>query len=354
MNNHWFASISVGLEPVLQKELQSLGFDQTRIEPGGVSFYATWDTVQRFSPFLRTPSTLRLQLLRGKPVHKLSDLRHHLNAIEWSKYLTSGVLADVRVSCKRSKLNRSDIVTEKIERILRAILNSDSGPTLPFVVRIFENKLWLSAQLHSQLLHKRGWRTEQVRTPLRENWAAALLSIANWHPEEPLLDPFCGSGTILIEAARQAAQRPAHLRSPYEWRHWLPSVPTIIPEAMAVSARLFGSDRDAVSVAKAKRHAKSAGVDVSFTQADIRNVSAPTTSGLVIANPPYGIRSGRKTDAVHHWFGKRLQDDFQRWRVLFLSPSRHKARLVHPEAQRITQFSNGGIPVGVYAWDPLI
>ena len=120
-----------------------------------------------------------------------------------------------------------------------------------------------------------------------------------------------------------------------------------------IGTKIFGADRDANSIEKARHHATTANVDISFTHTDIRDVQPPTITGLIITNPPYGIKSGRNTNAVYHWFGQRLRSHFQQWRVLFLSPNEHKASLVHPKAQRITHFSNGGIMVGVYAWDPL-
>jgi len=344
---NWFTSITVGLEPVLLKELRSYNL-QCHVEPGGVSFQADWEKIQECAPYLRSPTSLKLQLICAKEVNRLSDIRIAINEIEWGSLLPEGTVPELKVTCKKSKLNRSDIVKDKLNRILRAILKSDDGETVLFNARIFENKLWFSAQIHDDLLHKRGWREKQVRAPLRENWAAALLSIANWEPEEVLLDPFCGSGTILIEAARHAQQLPCHLISPFHWDRWKiqPQKRTGDPQHQEIM--LFGSDKDSVSISKAQFNAIQGNSPITFDVCSIQDRQPPAKTGLIVTNPPFGISSGKRTDAVYQWFGQILNERFTNWRVLFLSPNQHKARLVHPNVECVTHFSNGGIKVGVY------
>jgi putative N6-adenine-specific DNA methylase len=350
MKHKWYASISPGFEPVLSKELLSHNLE-AQLERGGVSFVAQWNTVQQLSNYLRTPTSLRLKVIENEPIDKLSDLRILLNGYPWTTIFPEGTQPIVKATCKKSKLNRSDIIQTKAQRILNAILKSSDGPTIPIVVRIVQNHLWVSVQLHQDLLHKRGWRKQQVRAPLRENWAACLLEIANWQPDETLLDPFCGSGTILIEAARKALDLPTHLESPFKWKHLNLQFESIKTKKSNGHPTIYGSDRDTTSIEKAKTNAEHASAQIHFQHCAIKDLKAPSSHGLIITNPPYGISSGKKTDSVYHIFGQTLQKHFSNWRVLFLATNAHKAQLVSPFSTRITTFSNGGIPVGVYGLD---
>ena len=190
-------------------------------------------------------------------------------------------------------LSRGDIISDKARRILKAILESDAGQSAAIFrinIRVSENKLWISTPLHSTLLHRRGWRQENVRTPLRENWAAALLTVAGWEPNEPLVDPFCGSGTILIEAGRKAAGLPAHVEAPFGWSPWYENSHSPFQSSTQQRSAIFGSDKHELSQ-KAHINATSAQADVHLRVADIRQLTPPPTApGLVLTGHSIAMR----------------------------------------------------------------
>ena len=305
---------------------------------------------------MTTIASLNLQLVREREFARLSELRIALDSLELRKYWPAGTSIELSVSTRRSRLSRGDIINDKARRILKAILETDAGQSDAICrinIRVSENKLWISAPLHSALLHRRGWRQESVRTPLRENWAAALLTVAGWEPNEPLVDPFCGSGTILIEAGRKAAGLPAHVEEPFVWSPWSGNDHPSFQSSIQQRGAIFGSDKHEPSVRKAHLNAINAQAEVHLRVADIRQLTPPPTApGLVLTNPPYGVHSGKNTLSVYRSFGQRLQQ-FIGWRVLFLAKSKTQAEAVSSQAQQLTHFSNGGIRVGVWVIDEI-
>ena len=300
---------------------------------------------------LRTPTAIQWQVINGQACRSLSDFRRKLDSISWSQYFPKGAQVQIQATCKESKLQRSDILVDKAQRFFQVVLKSTSrGPLLPIVIRIRNNQMWLGVRLHKELLHKRGWRTEQVRTPLRENWAMALLHIANWNTSLPLIDPFCGSGTISIEAARKIQKLSPHLNNPFlfqEWG-WNVSLPTVSAEDSTEVLPIYASDKDELSVQKSRQNAQNAGVSVHFAVQDIkegRRHEDIKGKGVIVCNPPYGKNSGRKTDAVYHWLGKWHQEYYPDWPLYFLTTDVHKAKLVNPQVEIVGQFSNGGLLV---------
>jgi 23S rRNA G2445 N2-methylase RlmL len=307
---------------------------------------------------LRTPAAIRWQLINGKAVRSLSDFRNHLDSIKWGAF-PKNAHAILRVTTRKSKLNRSDILRDKAERFFKVVLGvpSEEGAPLHIHIRIFENKLWVSVSLHDRPLHQRGWRTANVKTPIRENWAQCMLWLAECTSDETIVDPFCGSGTILVEAGRRFGNCPTFVTSPWvfnDWdMDWTVAKWDTTPEKSTHVGGLFGSDRDGFSVEKTRRNAEKSGVQVEIVESNIRSLTPnmftnlPET-GVIVCNPPYGMGSGRKTDAVYHWLGEVYRTHFSTWRLYFIATDSHKAKLVSKEAKSIAQFSNAGIPVTLY------
>ena len=343
-----YCSIVPGLETALLQELQSQNL-VGHLQKGGV--YCTISIEQLpILCALRTPTSIQWQVINGQACRSLSDFRQKLNSIAWAEYFPQGAQVQIQVTCKESKLQRSDILMDKAQRFFQVVLKSTKeGPLLPLVIRIRNNQMWVGVRLHKGLLHKRGWRQEQVRTPLRENWAMCLLEMANWQVGTPLIDPFCGSGTIAIEAALKAQGRPPFFQNPFlmqDWG-WNLSFSSKQPISKSISA-IYAADKDANSVQKAQRNAKNAGVEVHFAVQDIKegHSIAPTEpTGIILCNPPYGKKSGRNTDAVYHWLGKWHQEHYPDWPLYFLTTDVHKSKLVNPQVEIVGQFSNGGLLV---------
>lgn len=351
-SHQFFCVVANGLENAVAMELTSMGLPAF-LSTGGV--YTRVDDVSiDILTRLRTPTSIRWQLLNGRAVRSLSDFRKLLGAIDWSVFPQHSNLR-LQVSTRKSKLNRSDILQDKARRILCAILGREQEgmPILPVVIRLFENKLWVSVGLHDRPLHQRGWRQQNVKTPIRENWAQCLNWLAGCTGREAIWDPFCGSGTMLIEVGMRFANTPPFQCSPWLFDTWRVdwTVATFVQSTKM--PRLLGSDRDAPSVEKARKNSAYAKVSIETVVADVRTATPNTfdncpDTGIIICNPPYGMGSGRRTDAVYHWLGQTHRNHFSNWKLFFIATEPRKASLVSATATSVAQFSNAGIPVTFY------
>jgi len=351
-SHQFFCVVANGLERAVAMELESHNLP-AYLSTGGV-YTRVSDKQVSLLTRLRTPTAIRWQLINGKAVRSLSDFRNHLDSIEWSVFpKNSNVI--LKVTTRKSKLNRSDILLDKAVRFFKVVLGAPSIESAPLQIhiRLFENKMWVSVALHDRPLHQRGWRNANVKTPIRENWAQCMLWLAGCTSQEAILDPFCGSGTILIEAGRRFGNHSTFVTSPWIFERWNMVWAVAESSVSTTGVRLLGSDRDGPSVAKALQNADTSGVQLEIVESNVRDLNSemfpnlPET-GVIVCNPPYGMGSGRKTDAVYHWLGQTYRTHFSKWRLYFIATDSHKARLVSKEAKSIAQFSNAGIPVTLY------
>ena len=353
MNNMhtWFATTSPGLEPVVQREL-ALAETQCQLELGGVRFQSSLSQGLSLCTSLRTPSRLLLELSRGQ-IKGIGDVGTLLNQPDWS-FLPKGIPFQLHISVQGSVL-RKDIIQEKAKRVLKAILKGAPLVQDPqhIFLRLKKDKATLSIDAGGELLHRRGWRQEQGKASLRENWAASLLIMSGWEPEEPLLDPFCGSGTIPIEAALIAANRSPFTRNTFAFQAWNGSVPLNPPSPSTPNTSIMGSDHHEASLVMAKNNAQRAGVTIEWTECDVSKITSPHSSGLVICNPPYGKRLGNNVLNTYKQAGKRLRNQFQGWRMLFLSPHQSLAKTLDQRAELLTTFINGGHRVGAWVLEEI-
>lgn len=356
----WFAVIPPGLEPALATELRQSGVAKPDVQGGGVRFDAGLEAGARLASTLRTPSRLLLELGEGK-VTTLEHLAGLARSIDWRPHLEPGIPVQVECSFKESRVRFSDAASHKVTIAIQDALR---GPRLPTLrsgrppepqrvsVRIQEDVARISIDAGGELLHTRGWRRESGKAPIRENLASALLYVGKWAADEPLYDPFCGSGTIPIEAALRALGRPPAPGRRYAWHAW-PALRNKVPSSPKNRGatqvfHIWGSDKEGRAAAAARENALRAGVSLPWSVLDISEIDSPAMPGLIVTNPPYGERLGQNVDAVYGNFGRVLRERFAGWRVLFLAPHAGLAQRVDREAERLVTFSNGGIRVG--AW----
>lgn len=357
----WYAVIHPGLEPALERELTQLGL-QPVLHPGGARVRAALKDGALLSARLRTPSRLLLELGGGQ-VLTLDALAALTRSIDWRPYLQPWSPVEVVASTQRSRLRFRDVAAAKVEHAIKDALR---GPRLPGLrrdpipqrvhLRIEDDRATLSIDAGGELLHLRGWRQDAGKAPLRENLAAALLMLADWRPDEALVDPFCGSGTLPIEAALMASGRPPWVGRSFAWQGWPAMEGTRLPDPRkggpAPRVPIVGADRERQALGGAFENARRAGVNVQWVERDVAELDAPAASGLVIANPPYGHRLGQRVDGVYVAFGRTLRARFAGWRAMWLCPDPAQARLVDRNARRIAGFSNGGLDVGVWVSGP--
>ena len=395
-----FASTAPGLESIAAGELKALGV-RGKQEVGGVAFGGDLRRLYEANLWLRTASRLTVRLGRFH-ASTFFELERRAKKLPWARFLPAAGPVRLRVTCRKSKLYHSDAVAE---RVLAAIETSaqravdvegsgaddDAGesdltenPAQLFIVRIFHDECEISADSSGDLLHRRGYRKETGKAPLRETIAAAMVLASGWKGQSTLLDPMCGSGTIPIEAALIARKIAPGLKRRFQFMDWPGFEASIWNEFLGNAQRavidstgpILGADRDEGGIGAANRNAERAGVAgaVSFTtkalsaslsmldESDGNSSSAPASDsggdsddrGWIVTNPPYGVRVGGSGDLrnLYATLGAALKAH-PRWRLGVLTSD---TALVHQTqlglASRFST-SNGGIPVGFYVSDKM-
>lgn len=357
--HRWTATVPPGLEPVVLRELALAGIEG-RIEPGAVVFGAQLERGAPLASSLRTPTRLLLHITRGK-WGSLGELAALVRRADWASVLDPRAPLEVSVAGSGGPRIRKDMVQKKVQHAIKDVLRGTprKGPGRGFYtqrvqVRMSREGSMISIDAGGELLHRRGWRQEQGRASLRENFAAALILMGGWDQQEALVDPFCGAGTIPIEAALMAAKRPpGHPRRAYAWTEW----PALRAQAKRTSRAkpavppgiVLGADKESQALAMAASNAERAAVRPAWRLCNVAELEAPAPTGLIVTNPPYGQRLGQHVEGVYRALGQQLAGPFRGWRALFLCPHASLAQRVHSGAERLTSFSNGGLRVGVWA-----
>lgn len=377
----WYDAWAVaapGLEALLAAELRGLGFADAAASPGGVEFRCDAYGLAKAQLWSRIASrvVVRLASFQATAFH---ELERHARRIEWGRVIGAGRAVSLRVTCRKSKLYHSDAVGQ---RVAEAIERTVGGARLDardggeegddeehadvaldaqlIVVRFDHDRCTISADASGDLLHRRGYRLAVGRAPLRETLAAAILSGAEWDPRTPLIDPMCGSGTIAIEAAMLARRIPPGLARSFAAERWpeldlalfndarVATRARVLPKA---PAPILASDRDEGVIEAARANAVRAGVenDIEFGVRALSAAAPPprTGAGLVIANPPYGVRVGER-EPLRDLFarlGQVMRTNFPGWRLALLSADRELEGQVGMRFEERFRTSNGGIGV---------
>lgn len=366
-----FAVAAPGLEELTAAELAELGVSDARVVDGGVEFDASSRTLFEANLHLRTASRVLIRLARFQAV-SFAELERRARRIPWEKVLSRGERVTLRVTCRKSRLYHSGAVAERLERDLADRIGAvpmrttanDEGAADPgsddrqlIIVRLDHDQCTISADSSGAHLHQRGYRTSVTEAPMRETLAAALVLASAWDHRSPLLDPFCGSGTIPIEAALIAAgiapgqhrgfrfmHWPAHDQS--EWRRvHSAALRRAKPGSMPI---IRGSDRSAAAIRAATENAGRAGVSglVHFERTDALRVEPDAPTGWVVSNPPYGVRLGdaSETRRLLARFGDRLRGQFGDWQIGLLAPAQVDRVLGIPLETKF-RTTNGGLRV---------
>jgi putative N6-adenine-specific DNA methylase len=373
-----FAIAAPGLEQLVAAELGRLGMPAS-VEPGGASWTGALESVGRANLWLRTASRVLVRVGEFR-ARTFWELERHARKLPWERFVRSGASVRVRVTSRKSRLYHTDAIGERLaaaaaERAGSAIRAHGDAPggtdddadgyddddqegSQLFVVRVVRDVCTVSADSSGALLHRRGYRRAVGKAPLRETLAAAMLIGSDWPGNAPLIDPMCGSGTILIEAALMARRIAPGLNRSFAFQRW-PGFDAEAWEQVVSEARdqelpespavLYGSDRDAGAVDAARANAERAGVsaDIRFEQRAVSAIDPPPGAGWVLVNPPYGVRVA-EADSVRDLyaaFGNVLRARFVGWRVGMLSPDEHFERQTGLELRERFTTANGGIPV---------
>ena len=368
-----------GLEAITAAELAALRLTPGETEPGGVSFVAHHSGVYRANLELRSATRVLVRAARFH-AHSFFELERHAGEIPWEEWLPPGTEPVFRVTSRKSKLYHQEAVAE---RLLQAIEQRRAGtgrdgqgragsgtpvspvpsvPSVPpalFVVRLWRDELTLSVDSSGDALHRRGYRLATAKAPLRETLGAAMLLALGYDGSGPFIDPFCGSGTLPIEAALIARRMAPGRRRPFAFERWPRFEPAtwskVKHEAEAkvlerAPAPILGSDRDAGAVESARANAMRAGVqeDVNFERKALSDLEyGGGGAGWVVTNPPYGVRMGDRRELRDLY--ARLGQVFARrppgWRAAILSAHRELERAAGIEWTEAFETTNGGLGV---------
>lgn len=365
-----YSTTAPGLEKVTASELALLGFGQTTQSRGGVAWRGTARDLYRANLWLRTASRV---MVRVATFHAdtFAELERRAKHLPWGRFVRARDQVRFRVSCHKSALYHSGAVAERLVQSVAAATgctptrdpealedHEGFGGEQLFVVRIDHDSVTLSADSSGMLLHKRGYRQDTAKAPMRETLAAAMLLAAGWRGEDRLLDPLCGSGTIPIEAALIGRRIAPGFQREFRFERW-PGFnrevwSALRDQAQAASlertpSRIVGSDRDPGAVAAALSNAERAGVtgDVEVLQHSLSEAAdiGGAGSGWLITNPPYGIRIGTDVRNLYASLGSIMRSQMTAWRLGILTAAPELERQLDLPLERMFKSRNGGIPI---------
>ena len=370
-----FAVVTPGLETLALAEALRLELPATITrDGGGVEWRGDLRSVLTANVGLRIASRVLVRVASFE-ARTFVELERQARRIPWSRMVSANGTVRFRVTCRKSRLYHSDAVAQRVgEAVLRAVpgarierpRSADSDSEDPatddaqlFVVRLFHDRCTVSADTSGELLHRRGWRQATAKAPLRETMAAALLEAAGWDGSAPLVDPMCGSGTIVIEGALMARGIAPGAKRRFAVERW-PGVPPTLGAwvrselagrgALAELPLIAGSDRDEGAIRAATSNAERAGVrnDLRLAVQTLSAAEFPVAErGWVVTNPPYGVRVGEADRVRNLWarLGQVLRERAAGWRVALLSPEVALERQLGIPLREVARTTNGGIPV---------
>lgn len=350
-----FAVAAPGIEAITARELQALGVAEIALDAGGVTFRATLPQLQDANLRLRTASRVLVRVAQFR-ARTFFELERHAGKVDWARWLARGRVPEFDVTSKKSKLYHEKGIAQ---RLTAAIANErGDAPSQLFVVRVLRDEFILSIDSSGELLHRRGYRLESAKAPMRETLAAAMLLGMGWTGQGPLVDPMCGSGTLPIEAALIARRMAPGRRRAFAFERWPEFAAAAWGEQRAraeaeVQPRcpcaIVGSDRDAGAVTAARENAARAGVadDVVFREAALSAVQAEGGPGFLVSNPPYGVRVGEERGLrdLYATIGRLVTQRFDGWTVGLLTANPRLDAATGLDWREVFRTSNGGIPV---------
>lgn len=358
-----------GLEAVLKREVQDLGYEISKVEDGRVSFFGDVAAICRANIFLRTAERVLLKVGEFKAV-TFDELFEKTKKISWERYIPKdGKFWVTKAASVKSKLfSPSDIqsimkkaMVKRMQEFYKEEWFPESGAAYPVRVFLMKDQVTVCLDTTGDSLHKRGYRQQAGKAPISETLAAALILLTPWHKDRILVDPFCGSGTFVIEAAMIAARIAPGMNRSFtaeEWSNFIPKqawyqavneANDLMDEEVKVDIQGYDVDGDVVKVAR--KNAEEAGVDhlIHFQQRDVKDLSHPKKYGFVITNPPYGERLEEKEDlpAIYQAFG----DSFKRldsWSAYVITSYEETERYFGRKADKNRKIYNGMIKAYFY------
>lgn len=329
-----------GMEAVLKKEITDLGYEITNVDNGKVTFEGDAEAIARANIFLRTTERILLKVASFR-AETFDELFEATKAIPWENYIPEeGKFWVTKANSVSSKLfSPSDIqrivkkaMVERMKQTYHTNWFEESGASFPLRISIVKDMVTVGLDTTGESLHKRGYRKFTAPAPVTETLAAAMILLSPWHADRLLVDPFCGSGTIPIEAAMIALDMAPGMNREFTAEDWTNLIPKkvwydAIDEAEErirtdVELHIQGYDISDEVLKMARANARLAGVEeyIHFQQREVRNFSSPKPYGFVISNPPYGERLSTKEEMyeLYREVG-RVMSENDTWSFFLLS-----------------------------------
>ncbi len=364
------ASAKFGLEALVKREVEALGFNDPRVSDGRVEFEAVAADIPRLNLWLRCADRVLLKM--GEfAAGTFDELFEETRALPWERWIISDGQFTVNARTVRSTLQSErtcqsivkKAVVERLKSHYQVEWFAETGPEFTIQATVRNNQALLTIDTSGAGLHKRGYRGEGGKAPLKETLAAAMVMLSFWDKERLLLDPMCGSGTILIEAAMIGRHIAPGRNRTFAAEAW-PAVPHAAwdaarEEVEAVIERedelkIFGYDADAAAIGVARDNARKAGVghDIRFEPKDIHDLWIDQQYGILISNPPYGRRMAgfREINAIYITLNKMFRKKGG-WSVYILTAdSKFPGYFKRGRPDRVRKLYNGNIRVNYYQY----
>lgn len=358
----WIAPCHFGLESVLKREIQDLGYEIIQVEDGRVTFRGGIDAACRANIFLRTAERILLKAGSFKAC-TFDELFEKTKAVPWENYIPEdGKFWVTKASSVKSKLfSPSDIqsimkkaMVERLKSCYHIQWFKEDGASYPIRVFLMKDVVTIGIDTSGMSLHKRGYRPAAGKAPIAENLAAALIMLTPWRKDRILVDPFCGSGTFPIEAAMMAANIAPGMNRSFAAENWTNLIDRkywyeAVDEANdlvddQVETDIQGYDIDPDVLRTARQNAENAGVShmIHFQQRAVKDLSHPKKYGFIITNPPYGERMEEKErlPQLYREFGESFRK-LDSWSAYMITSYDEAERYFGRKADRNRKIYNG-------------
>ena len=370
---NFFASCPRGLESLLVEDLTAVGVRSLKQIPGGAHFAAEWAQCYAINLHSRIATRILWRVARASYA-KEDDIYRLALATQWPKWFGAEQTIRVDVTAIKCPLKSLEFITLRIKDAVCDRFRGDGGkrpsvdtrePDVRIQGFLTENECTLYVDTSGAPLYQRGLRQKTVEAPLKENLAAGILRLSGWQPGTPLIDPMCGSGTFLLEAAQMALgiapgagrdfgfQRLRNFDLP-TWKDLLDTAMDAEKPAaeIAESVQIFGSDLSPVAVRAALANLDRAGLlpAVKLTSGDLLEIAAPAVSGIMVANPPYGERLSEQDElaAFYPLLGSALKRNFAGWNCYLLSADIRLPKMMRLTPSKKTPLFNGALECRLY------
>jgi putative N6-adenine-specific DNA methylase len=368
-NARCFAPCPRGLEPLLEQELRQLNIPVTGQTDGGVAFSGSLETLYRVNLESRIASRVLLEIAHV-PYQTEQDVYTAALQLPWQQWFAPSLSIKVKVSARKCPLKSLDFVTLRIKdavcdkfmqiRQTRPDINTQR-PDIRIDAFLDATHVTLYLDTSGEPLFKRGFRKATVDAPLRENLAAGILKLTGWAADQPLLDPLCGSGTIPLEAAMMARKIAPGLGRQFAFEKFLgfdrPLWTRLTEQSRSAQlpkspVPILASDNDPRSIRIAQEHLRLAGVeqDILLTRQDLFDVMPPQGPGIVVMNPPYGVRLSTQEDLAEFYppLGQWMKQRCVGWQVYLFTGDLRAPKLIGLAPSKRTPLFNGAIECRLY------